>query len=90
MTLLTTTDELQELCVALADEAYVALDTEFMRDRTYYPKLCLRIGFEPDRRCHEPTPWPILRRTTPRRIICILVTSAGRSCLDSVPFQFWR
>jgi ribonuclease D len=41
MTLLTTTDELQELCVALADEPFVALDTEFMRDRTYYPKLCL-------------------------------------------------
>jgi ribonuclease D len=41
MTLLTTTDELQEFSVALADEAFVALDTEFMRDRTYYPKLCL-------------------------------------------------
>jgi ribonuclease D len=41
MTLLTTTDELQELSVALANEAFVALDTEFMRDRTYYPKLCL-------------------------------------------------
>jgi ribonuclease D len=41
MTLLTTTDELQELCAALTDETFVALDTEFMRDRTYYPKLCL-------------------------------------------------
>jgi hypothetical protein len=41
MTLLTTTDELQELSVALANETFVALDTEFMRDRTYFPKLCL-------------------------------------------------
>jgi ribonuclease D len=41
MTLLTTTDALDELCRELADEAYIALDTEFMRDRTYWPQLCL-------------------------------------------------
>jgi ribonuclease D len=49
MTLLTTTDELQELCAVLANEAFVALDTEFMRDRTYYPKLC-RIQLAGDKR----------------------------------------
>jgi ribonuclease D len=41
MTLLTTTAELADLCVELAREPFVALDTEFMRDRTYWPKLCL-------------------------------------------------
>ena len=41
MTLLTTTAELATLCAELAREPYVAIDTEFMRDRTYYPKLCL-------------------------------------------------
>jgi ribonuclease D len=41
MTLLTTTAELATLCEELAREPYVAVDTEFMRDRTYWPKLCL-------------------------------------------------
>ena len=41
MTLITTTAELAELCQELAREPFVALDTEFMRDRTYFPKLCL-------------------------------------------------
>ena len=41
MTLLTSTAEVEALCRELADEAYVTIDTEFMRDRTYWPKLCL-------------------------------------------------
>jgi ribonuclease D len=41
MTLLTKTGEIAELCDELAKEPFVALDTEFMRDRTYWPKLCL-------------------------------------------------
>jgi ribonuclease D len=41
MNLLTTTAEVAALCAELAREPYVAIDTEFMRDRTYYPKLCL-------------------------------------------------
>jgi ribonuclease D len=41
MKLITTTDELAAFCKSLANAEYVAVDTEFMRERTYWPKLCL-------------------------------------------------
>src|ERR1700753_738181 len=41
MRIVTTTDELQALVEDLAHAPYLALDTEFMRDQTYWPKLCL-------------------------------------------------
>jgi ribonuclease D len=41
MTLLTTTRQVEELCRELTGEPFVAVDTEFMRDRTYWPRLCL-------------------------------------------------
>jgi len=41
MKLITTTDELAAFCKPLADTEFVAVDTEFMRERTYWPKLCL-------------------------------------------------
>jgi ribonuclease D len=37
----TTTDDLAALCGRLAAEPYVTIDTEFMREKTYYPELCL-------------------------------------------------
>jgi ribonuclease D len=39
--LINTQDELTAFCARLAGERYIAVDTEFMRDRTYWPKLCL-------------------------------------------------
>jgi ribonuclease D len=48
MKLITTTDELAAFCKPLAAADYVAVDTEFMRERTYWPKLCLAQVAGPD------------------------------------------
>jgi ribonuclease D len=41
MDLITTTDALAAACGRLAQHPYVTVDTEFLRETTYYPKLCL-------------------------------------------------
>ena len=41
MTPITTTAELAAFCLKLRGEPFVAVDTEFMRETTYWPKLCL-------------------------------------------------
>ncbi len=40
-TVITDTVALTALCQRLAGEEFVTVDTEFMRERTYYPELCL-------------------------------------------------
>lgn len=40
-TLITTTDALTAFCRRLAAEEFVTVDTEFMRERTYFPELCV-------------------------------------------------
>ncbi len=39
--LITQTSALASLCERLAAETYVTVDTEFMRERTYWPELCV-------------------------------------------------
>ena len=39
--LITTTDALTDLCKRLANEPFVTVDTEFMRENSYWPDLCL-------------------------------------------------
>ena len=41
MPLITTTDALAAACERLSRHPFVTVDTEFLRETTYYPKLCL-------------------------------------------------
>lgn len=41
MIVITTNDDLRALCGRLSKSDYVTVDTEFLRDKTYYSKLCL-------------------------------------------------
>ncbi|NOR63686.1 MAG: ribonuclease D, partial [Rhodobacteraceae bacterium] len=41
MKTITTTEALAEFCTECATHPYVTVDTEFLRERTYYSKLCL-------------------------------------------------
>src|ERR1700754_3018616 len=41
MTPITTTAELKAFCEKIKGQPFVAVDTAFMRETTYWPKLCL-------------------------------------------------
>src|ERR1700743_3830840 len=41
MTPITSTADLADFCARLEGQVFVAVDTEFMRETTYWPKLCL-------------------------------------------------
>jgi ribonuclease D len=41
MTLITGKSQLEAFCAGLKGAEFIAVDTEFMRERTYWPKLCL-------------------------------------------------
>lgn len=41
MRIITTTDELSDFAAALRERPHFAVDTEFMREKTYWPILCL-------------------------------------------------
>ncbi|SFI02989.1 ribonuclease D [Bosea sp. OK403] len=48
MSLITTTQDLADACARLATHPFVTVDTEFLRETTYYPKLCLIQLASPD------------------------------------------
>jgi ribonuclease D len=53
--LITTSDALADLCERLAESEFVCVDTEFMRENTYYPLLCLiQIGNEEEAAAIDP------------------------------------
>jgi ribonuclease D len=41
MDLITTTDDLAAVCSRMAEHPFVTVDTEFLRETTYYPLLCV-------------------------------------------------
>ena len=48
MTSITTTDELAQVCARMARHPFVTVDTEFLRETTYYPLLCVAQIASPD------------------------------------------
>ena len=47
MRVITTNDELEKLCIELKNQKFLTIDTEFIREKTYWPKLCLiQIGWK--------------------------------------------
>mgnify|MGYP001304123424 CR=1 FL=1 len=53
--LITDTESLAALCERLAKSEFVAVDTEFMRENTYYPLLCLvQVGNEEEAAAIDP------------------------------------
>ncbi|HSV29168.1 MAG TPA: ribonuclease D, partial [Candidatus Omnitrophota bacterium] len=55
MPMIADTASLAEFCQRLASAPYVTVDTEFMREKTYYPQLCLvQIGGPDDAKAIDP------------------------------------
>lgn len=53
--LITTTDALAAFCDRLSTAEYVTVDTEFMREKTYWPQLCLvQVGGPDEAWCIDP------------------------------------
>lgn len=50
MSIITQQDELNSFCQTLRDNDFITVDTEFLREKTYYPKLCLIQLSGPDKK----------------------------------------
>lgn len=56
MSIITTEQDLAALCRELATQPYITVDTEFLRDKTYYPQLCLLQLAGPSTEAHAVDP----------------------------------
>ncbi|WP_337996160.1 ribonuclease D [Oleispirillum naphthae] len=55
MSLITDTQALAALCERLAESKFVTVDTEFIREKTYWPRLCLiQVAGEDEAACIDP------------------------------------
>ncbi len=50
-----TNEQLDEFCKQIKNSPYIAIDTEFMREKTYYPQLCLiQVATQDHTACIDP------------------------------------
>ncbi len=55
MRIIETTESLQKFCKELQTQKFITLDTEFVREKTYFPKLCLiQVGWHDDAAIIDP------------------------------------
>lgn len=55
MNLINTTEKLEQFCDVLSKQNFITVDSEFIREHTYYPKLCLlQIGYDGDAAIVDP------------------------------------
>ena len=82
--LITTTEELADLCERLAKSEFVCVDTEFMRENTYYPLLCLvQLGNEEEAAAIDPLAegidlFPMLARLTDNEDVLKVFHAGGQ------------
>ncbi len=87
MALIADTDSLAGLCRDLSAQPFVCLDTEFMREKTYYPRLCLVQLAGPDGEARAVDPLaegldlaPLLALMSDQRVLKVL--HAGRQDIE--------
>ncbi len=56
MTVITKSNDLVALCETLSTQEFITIDTEFLREKTYYPKLCLIQLSGPDKNAYAVDP----------------------------------
>jgi len=80
-----TTAALEELCAELAGSPWLAVDTEFFREKTYYPQLCLlQVANRTTLACIDPLAIESLRPLLPilQDGACVKIFHAARQDME--------
>jgi ribonuclease D len=71
--IITKQKELDELCQSLAAQPFIMVDTEFLREKTYFPKLCLIQVCGPDKKAYAID--PLVKKLDLKPFLDILLNS---------------